>query len=43
MEAQAMGRNIADEFLSALQEWAPQGEVTCGHMITDAGQNMLVD
>ena len=24
-----------------LQEWAPEGEVTCGHMVTDAGRNML--
>ena len=41
MEAQVMVRNIGDEFLSTLQQWAPEGEVIHGHMVTDAGRNML--
>ena len=42
MDTQVMARNTANEFLSTLQEWAPEGEVTYGHMVTDAGRNMLV-
>ena len=42
MEAQAMGRNISNEFLAVLDEWAPQDYIVCEHVVTDAGGNMLV-
>lgn len=36
MEAQAMRRNITDEFLSMLKQWAPEGEIIHGYMVMDA-------
>ena len=40
-EARATGRNIADESLALLQQWASEGEVIHGHMVMDAGCNMM--
>ena len=42
MEAQTMERDIVNEFLAVLPQWAPEGKVIHQHMVTDAGYNMLV-
>uniref|UniRef100_A0ABM5FI97 Zinc finger BED domain-containing protein 6-like isoform X1 n=2 Tax=Pogona vitticeps TaxID=103695 RepID=A0ABM5FI97_9SAUR len=41
LEAKATRKHIAEEFLAALEEWAPRGQVLRGHMVTDASRNML--
>ncbi|KAJ7344517.1 hypothetical protein JRQ81_000467 [Phrynocephalus forsythii] len=41
MEDSAKGIHIAEVLKTALREWAPDGQVNRGFMVTDAGHNMI--